>query len=164
MNYEVPPLTKDHSGGQNMQQKLRNNQGFTLIEIMVVIVILALLAALVVPKLIGRSDDAKVADTKVQIRNLETALKLYKLDNGLFPTTEQGLAALIAKPTIGVIPKNYKEEGYLDSKKVPKDPWGNDYILISPGTSGDYDLCSLGADGVKGGEGKAADICSYNIQ
>lgn len=147
-----------------MQQKLANNRGFTLIEIMVVIVILALLAALVGPKLIGRSDDAKVADAKVQIRNLETALKLYKLDNGLYPTTEQGLAALIAKPTVGVIPKNYKAEGYLESKKVPQDPWGGDYILISPGSNGDYDLCSFGADNVRGGEGKGADICNYNIQ
>jgi general secretion pathway protein G len=147
-----------------MQHKLRNNHGFTLIEIMVVIVILALLAALVGPKLIGRSDDAKVADVKVQIRNLETALKLYKLDNGLYPTTEQGLSALISKPTIGIIPKNYKAEGYLESKKVPQDPWGGEYILISPGSNGDYDLCSLGADGARGGEGKGADICNYNIQ
>ncbi len=143
---------------------IRNNHGFTLIEIMVVIVILALLAALVGPRLIGRSDDAKVADVKVQIRNLETALKLYKLDNGLYPTTEQGLISLITKPTVGVIPKNYKAEGYLESKKVPQDPWGGDYILISPGSNGDYDLCSFGADGVRGGEGKGADICNYNIQ
>jgi len=147
-----------------MQHKFRDNRGFTLIEIMVVIVILALLAALVGPKLIGRSDDAKVADVKVQIRNLETALKLYKLDNGLYPTTEQGLGSLISKPTVGVIPKNYKAEGYLESKKVPQDPWGGEYILISPGTNGDYDLCSFGADGVRGGEGKGADICNYNIQ
>jgi general secretion pathway protein G len=145
-------------------QQIRNNAGFTLIEIMVVIVILALLAALVGPKLIGRSDDAKVADTKVQIRNLETALKLYKLDSGLFPTTEQGLQSLVAKPTTGVIPKNYKAEGYLESKKVPQDPWGNDYVFISPGANGDYDLCSFGADGVKGGEGKGADLCNWNLQ
>lgn len=147
-----------------MTKRLRNNGGFTLIEIMVVIVILALLAALVGPKIIGRSDDAKIADVKVQIRNLETALKLYKLDNGLYPLTEQGLAALVTKPTVGVIPKNYKAEGYLESKKVPQDPWGNDYVFISPGANGDYDLCSFGADGVKDGEGKAADICNWNMQ
>ncbi len=147
-----------------MPEQIRNNRGFTLIEIMVVIVILALLAALVGPKIIGRSDDAKIADAKVQIRNLETALKLYKLDNAVYPTTEQGLAALVTKPTVGVIPKNYKAEGYLESKKVPQDPWGNDFAFISPGANGDYDLCSYGADGVKGGEGKGADICNWNLQ
>jgi general secretion pathway protein G len=131
---------------------------------MVVIVILALLAALVGPKLIGRSDDAKIADVKVQIRNLETALKLYKLDSGTFPTTDQGLSALVTKPTTGVIPKNYKVEGYLESKNLPKDPWGSDYVYLSPGEHGDYDLCSYGSDGAKGGEGKAADICNWNIQ
>ncbi|HEY5974838.1 MAG TPA: type II secretion system major pseudopilin GspG, partial [Geobacteraceae bacterium] len=129
-----------------------------------VIVILALLAALVGPKLIGRSDDAKVADTKVQIRNLETALKPYKLDSGIYPTTEQGLQSLVAKPTTGVIPKNYKAEGYLENKNVPKDPWGNDYVYLSPSEHGDYELCSFGADGAKGGEGKGADICNYSIQ
>jgi len=142
----------------------RNNRGFTLIEIMVVIVILALLAALVGPKIIGRSDDAKIADAKVQIRNIETALKLYKLDNSVFPSTEQGMQALVTKPTVGVIPKNYTAEGYLENKQLPKDPWGNDYIYLSPGEHGDYDLCSYGADGAKGGEGKAADICNWNMQ
>lgn len=145
-------------------RNIHNNSGFTLIEIMVVIVILALLAALVGPKLIGRSDDARVADAKVQIRNIETALKLYKLDSSVYPTTEQGLSALITKPTTGVIPKNYKAEGYLESKKVPQDPWSSDYIYLSPSEQGDYELCSLAADGVKGGEGKAADICNWNIQ
>lgn len=145
-----------------MKQIRRDNRGFTLIEIMVVIVILAMLAALVGPKLIGRSDDAKITDTKVQIKNIETALKLYKLDNGNYPTTEQGLAALVVKPTTGLIPKNYKAEGYLESKKVPKDPWGTDYVYLSPGEHGDFDLYSFGADGVKGGEGKAADITSWD--
>ncbi len=143
---------------------MRNNRGFTLIEIMVVIVILALLAALVGPKIMGRSDDAKIADAKVQIRNIETALKLYKLDNGVFPTTEQGIQALVTKPTTGQIPKNFKAEGYLESKSVPKDPWGNDYVYLSPGEHGDYDLCSYGADGAKGGEGKNADICSWDLK
>lgn len=138
-----------------------NRDGFTLIEIMVVIVILAMLAALVGPKLMGRSDDAKVTDAKVQIKNMETALKLYKLDNGVYPTTEQGLIALVSKPTVGVIPKSYKEGGYLEGKKVPKDPWQGDYIYVSPGEHGDYDLFSYGADGAKGGEGKNADITSW---
>lgn len=147
-----------------MIRRLKSSSGFTLIEIMVVIVILALLAALVGPKLIGRSDDARVADAKVQIRNIETALKLYKLDSSSFPTTEQGLTALISKPTTGVIPKNYKSEGYLESKKVPQDPWGSDYIYLSPSEQGDYELCSWGSDGARGGEGKGADICNWNIQ
>lgn len=147
-----------------MNRKPMNNRGFTLIEIMVVIAILALLAALVGPRIIGRSDDAKVADAKVQIKNLETALKLYKLDSGTYPSTEQGLMALVAAPTVGTIPKNYRSEGYLESKQVPKDPWGNDFVYLSPGEHGDYDLYSFGADGVKGGEGKNADIESWNLQ
>jgi general secretion pathway protein G len=142
---------------------MRNNRGFTLIEIMVVVMILAALAALVAPKIMGRSDDAKIADAKVQIRNIESALKLYKLDNGVYPSTEQGLAALLTKPTVGQIPKNYKAEGYLESKKLPQDPWGNDYVYLSPGEHGDYDLSSLGADGTRGGEGKNADINSWDI-
>jgi general secretion pathway protein G len=138
-----------------------NRAGFTLIEIMVVIVILAMLAALVGPRLMGRSDDAKITDARVQIKNMETALKLYKLDNGVYPTTEQGLVALVSKPTVGVIPKSYKEGGYLEGKKVPKDPWQGDYLYVSPGEHGDYDLFSYGADGAKGGEGKNADITSW---
>jgi general secretion pathway protein G len=147
-----------------MFKTLKDSRGFTLIELMVVIVILSLLAVLVGPKIIGRSDDAKVADAKVQIRNLETALKLYKLDSGNFPTTEQGLQALLTKPTVGKIPNNYKAEGYLDNKSLPKDPWGADYIYLSPGEHGDYDLYSFGADGARGGEGKNADIESWNLK
>jgi general secretion pathway protein G len=146
-----------------MKQAILNNRGFTLIEIMIVVVILALLAALVAPKIIGRSDDAKIADAKVQIRNLETALKLYKLDNGSYPTTDQGLQALVEKPTTGQIPKNYRAEGYVESKTVPQDPWKNDYVYLSPGEHGDYDLYSFGADGVRGGEGINADIESWNL-
>jgi len=147
-----------------MFRKLKENRGFTLIELMVVIVILSLLAVLVGPKIIGRSDDAKVADAKVQIRNFETGLKLYKLDNGSFPTTEQGLQSLVTKPTVGKIPNAYKAEGYLETKTIPKDPWGNDYVYVSPGEHGDYDLVSFGADGVRGGEGKNADIESWNLK
>lgn len=147
-----------------MRRILRDNRGFTLIEIMVVIVILALLAALVAPKLIGRSDDAKIADAKVQIRNIETGLKLYKLDSGVYPTTEQGLQALVEKPTVGQIPNNWRTGGYLESKTIPKDPWKNDYLYLSPGEHGDFDLCSYGADGVKGGEGNNADICSWDMK
>ena len=143
---------------------LNNRGGFTLIEIMVVIVILAMLAALVGPKLMGRTDDAKVKTTRIQLKGLESALKLYKLDNGSYPSTEQGLDALVAKPSVGVIPKSYKDGGYLDSKSVPKDAWGNDYLYVSPGEHGDYDLFSYGSDGVKGGDGKNADITNWDTK
>jgi general secretion pathway protein G len=143
---------------------ITQKHGFTLIEIMVVIVILAMLAALVGPKLMGRTDDAKITDARVQIKNIETALKLYKLDNGSYPSTEQTLSALVTKPTAGVIPKNYKDGGYLESKKIPKDPWGNDYLYISPGEHGDYDLFSYGSDGAKGGDGKNSDITSWDTK
>lgn len=147
-----------------MFKTLKDSRGFTLIELMVVIVILSILAVMVGPKIIGRSDDAKIADAKVQIRNIETALKLYKLDSGSYPSTEQGLQALVAKPTTGKIPNNYKAEGYLENKNVPKDPWGNDYVYLSPGEHGDYDLSSFGADGARGGEGNNADIQSWNMK
>ena len=146
-----------------MRKTLRESRGFTLIELMVVIVILSILAAIVGPKLIGRSDDAKIADAKVQIRNFETGLKLYKLDNGVYPTTDQGLSALVTKPTTGQIPKNYRSDGYLENKNVPKDPWGNDYVYVAPGEHGDYDLYSFGADGARGGDGKDADIQSWDL-
>jgi general secretion pathway protein G len=145
-------------------RKLDNRSGFTLIEIMVVIVILAMLAALVGPKLMGRTDDAKIQTTRTQIGNLETALKFYKLDNGVYPSTEQGLNALVTKPTVGVMPKSYKEGGYLEKKQVPKDGWGNDYLYVSPGEHGDYDLFSYGADGAKGGDGKNSDLNNWDTK
>lgn len=151
-------------GDELVMKRYNNRKGFTLIEIMVVIVILAMLAAIVGPRLMGRTDDAKITDTRVQIKNIETALKLYKLDNGNYPSTEQGLAALVTKPSVGVIPKNYKEGGYLESKKVPQDPWSNDFVYVSPGEHGDYDLSSFGADGAKGGEGNNADITSWDTK
>ncbi|HJV67264.1 MAG TPA: type II secretion system major pseudopilin GspG [Geomonas sp.] len=147
-----------------MVKQLQENRGFTLIELMVVIVILGILAAVVAPKIIGRSDDAKITDAKVQIRNLETGLKMYKLDNGAYPSTEQGLQALVTKPTTGKVPAKYREEGYLESKSIPKDPWGNDFVYLSPGEHGDYDLYSFGADGTRGGEGKNADITSWDLK
>jgi len=142
----------------------RPDSGFTLIEILVVVAIIAILAALVAPRIIGTTDEAKVTEAKAQMRNLETALKLYKLQNGVYPSTEQGLDALVNKPTVGRIPEKYREGGYLESRKVPKDPWGNDFIYISPGAHGDYDLISYGADGEPGGEGYDADIESWNME
>ena len=143
---------------------MENKKGFTLLEIIVVVFILSLLAAIVAPKIIGRTDDARIADAKVQIKNLETALKLFKLDNGFYPSTEQGLAALLEKPTTGQIPPKYRDGGYLEQKRVPPDPWGNPYLYISPGLNGDFDIISYGGDGKEGGEGKDADIESWNIQ
>lgn len=143
---------------------MKNNKGFTLLEIIVVVFILSLLAAIVAPKIIGRTDDARIAEAKVQIKNLETALKLFKLDNGFYPGTEQGLAALFEKPTTGQIPQKYREGGYLEQKKVPLDPWGNNYVYISPGLNGDFDIISYGADGKEGGEGKDADIKNWDLQ
>jgi general secretion pathway protein G len=129
----------------------------------VVVFILSLLAAIVAPKIVGRTDDARIAEAKVQIRNFETALKLYKLDNTFYPDTEQGLQSLLEKPTTGRIPQKYREGGYLEHTSIPPDPWGNIYIYISPGVYGDYDLMSYGADGRQGGEGKDADITSWDM-
>ncbi len=137
--------------------------GFTLIEIMVVLFILGILAAIVAPRLIGRTDDARVIEAKVQIKNFETALKLFKMDNGFYPSTEQGLEALISEPAIGRIPKNYREGGYLEQKTIALDPWDNSYVYISPGIEGDYDIISYGADGEPGGEGYDADITNWDM-
>lgn len=136
-------------------------RGFTFIEIMVVVAILAILAALVVPRIMGRTDDAKRTAAKVQIRNIEGALQLYKLDNGVYPSTEQGLKALIEKPTVGLIPKKWKVGGYLPN--LPEDPWGNPYKYLSPSKKGDYEVTSLGTDGEVGGEGINADITNWNM-
>jgi general secretion pathway protein G len=144
--------------------KIRNLKGFSLIELMVVIVILGLLATFLLPKIIDRPDEARITKAKSDIKAIESALKLYKLDNGFYPTTEQGLSALITQPTIEPIPKNWKRGGYLDTNSIPKDPWGNNYIYRSPGEEDrDYEIISLGADGKEGGEGINADIKSYEI-
>lgn len=143
---------------------MKNIKGFTLLEIIVVVFILSILTAIVAPKIIGRTDDARITESRVQIKNFETALKLFKIDNGFYPDTQQGLEALIEKPTSGQIPKKYREGGYLEQKKVPLDSWGNPYIYISPGVHGDFDILSYGADGKEGGEGKNADIKNWDLQ
>ncbi len=137
--------------------------GFTLIEVMVVIVILGILAMYIAPKIMERPEEAKRVKAKIDIASLETALKLYKLDNGVYPTTEQGLQALISKPETSPIPKNWASNGYLDKNKTPKDPWKNDFIYIAPGIKGPFDITSYGADGVQGGEGNNRDIHNWEI-
>lgn len=147
---------------RNGGSRVHGRAGFTLLEIMIVIVILGLLAALVVPKLIGRTEEAKRTQSLLQIKNIEQALQLFKLDNGFYPETQQGIEALVHAPEVGRIPKNYRKEGYLD--RVPKDPWGSPYVYLCPGIHGDYDIVSYGADGVPGGEGEDADITSWQTE
>jgi len=138
--------------------------GFTLIELMVVIVILGILAGLIVPRIMGRPEEAKQLKAKIQIESLETALKLYKLDSGMYPDTEQGLQALIELPTTGTLPKNWRKGGYLEKGKLPKDPWKNDFVYLSPGVHDVFDIISYGADGIPGGEDKNKDINSWEIE
>lgn len=137
-----------------------NDKGFTLIELMVVIVILSILAVYMAPRLVGRDDQARQLRAKVDIEALETALKLYRLDTGRYPTTQQGMEALVEQPE-GV--SNWREGGYLEKKRLLKDPWGNEYVYLSPGTQGDFDIISYGADGQPGGEGVDADIKSWEL-
>ena len=156
-----PAPSTQHSS----RRRFYEEQAFTFIEIMVVVAILAILAALVVPRIMGRTDDAKRTAAKVQIRNIEGALQLYKLDNGIYPSTEQGLKSLVEKPSVGVIPKKWKIGGYLP--KLPEDPWSNPYKYLSPVQRGEYkveyEITSLGTDGEVGGEGVNADITNWNL-
>ena len=138
--------------------------GFTLIEIMVVIVILGILATLIIPRFMGREEEARRTMARVQMESMETALKLYKLDNGVYPSTEQGLQALVEAPTIGQVPRKWRKGGYLEKSRVPKDPWDNDYIYLSPGVHGDFDLISYGADGEPGGEENNKDINNWEVE
>ena len=147
-----------------LSRALRGNSGFSLIELMVVVIILGILAMYIGPKLMGRTEQAKEVQTRVQIEGLETALKLYKLDNGVYPTTEQGLQALVEEPDAENVSQNWRKGGYLEKGKVPKDPWGNEFIYLSPGIQGDYDITSYGADGVPGGEDENKDINSWEIE
>lgn len=135
-------------------------QGFTLIEIMVVIVIIGMLAGIVVPNVMDSRDKASISKARADFTALQTALKLYRIDNYSYPTTEQGLEALVTQPSIAPVPRNWKSSGYLDS--LSKDPWGNDYQYMSPGEGHEYDIYSLGADGVSGGEGLAADLSVWD--
>lgn len=141
----------------NVSTKKRS-RGFTLIEIMIVVVIIGILAAIVVPRITDRTDQAKITRVKADIRRIEGALNLYRLDNHRYPTSDEGLAALVEKPADAPA---WKEGGYLD--RIPKDPWGNEYQYLNPGTHSTIDIFSLGADGAQGGEGSNADIGNWNI-
>jgi general secretion pathway protein G len=152
----VQPLTSIMTNTLNPLRRARQS-GFTLIELMVVLVIIGVLAALIVPNVLDRADDARVTAARTDINNLAQALKLYKLDNQRYPTAAQGLQALLTKPTAGPIPPNWKP--YLE--KLPNDPWGHAYQYLNPGIRGEIDVFSFGADGQAGGEGKNADIGSW---
>jgi general secretion pathway protein G len=139
-------------------------RGFTLIELMVVIVILGVLAGLIIPRIMGRPEEARRMKARVQIESIETALKLYKLDNGSYPTTEQGLQALVEAPSVGDLAKRWRKGGYLEKGKVPKDPWDNEFVYLSPGVNGDFDLSSYAKDGQPGGEDENADINNWELE
>ena len=149
-----------------MIQRIRgNHRGFTLIELMVVVIILGILALYIGPKIMGEPERAKRVKAKMDIATLETALKMYKLDNGVYPSTEQGLLSLVEMPETGVVPKNWRKGGYIERNRVPKDPWGNEFVYISPGVHGDFDLISYGLDGVPGGEDEGGlDINNWEIE
>ncbi|MCP5282880.1 MAG: type II secretion system major pseudopilin GspG [Rhodoferax sp.] len=148
---------KKYPTARRAAMRIRLRAGFTLIELMVVLVIIGVLAALIVPNVLERADDARTVAARTDVNNLMQALKLYKLDNQRYPSAEQGLSALISKPTSGPIPPNWKP--YLD--KLPNDPWNQPYQYLNPGLKGEVDVLSFGADGQAGGEGKNADVGSW---
>jgi general secretion pathway protein G len=146
------------------RRRQTNSSGFTLIELMIVIIILGILAMYIAPKFMERPGEAKQVKARLDITTFETALKLYKLDNGKYPSTEQGLQALVEKPESGNVPKKWREGGYLEKGRVPRDPWDNEYIYLAPGLKGDFDIISYGADNVPGGEGEDKDINNWDIE
>ena len=138
---------------------MKRQSAFTLIEILVVVAILGILAAIIVPRVMDRPDEAKRVAARADVAAIVQALKLYRLDNGFYPTTDQGLAALVQKPASSPVPGNWKQGGYLE--RLPRDPWGSDYQFLNPGVKGEIDVFSLGADRARGGEGGGADIGSW---
>ena len=146
-----------------MWNEKRSDRGFTLIEILIVIVILGILVWQIAPRIMGKPEEARRVKAQMDIATLETALKLYKLDNGRYPSSEQGLQALVEAPTVGVLPRKWREGGYLEKAKVPNDPWGTEYVYLSPGLHGDFDIMSYGADGQPGGEGDDEDINNWEL-
>ncbi len=144
------------------RQAIKRNEGFTLIEVMVVIVLIGILLALVGPRVIDRIGQGKDLQARADIRSMETALKLYKVDNGVYPSTEQGLQALVEQSSMPPVPRKFREGGYIEKGRVPKDPWGNEYIYLCPGQRGDLDIVSYGPDGIPGGDGDAGDISNWD--
>lgn len=145
---------------RHCKRRHKTEKGFTLIEMLVVIAILGILAGLVAPRIMAEPDKARVVKAKMQMESISTALHQYRLDNGIYPDTIQGLRALVEKPTSGRIPRNFPPRGYLDS--LPLDPWENEFVYVQPGRHGDFDLTCLGADGVPGGEGVNKDINNWD--
>lgn len=146
---------------RHAQTRRRTERGFTLIEIMVVVVILGILASYATLKILDKPDEARIVAAKNDIRTITSALKLYRLDNSTYPSTEQGLRALTEKPQAGQVPRNWKQGGYLEN--LPRDPWGGDYQYVYPGVRGEYDVFSYGADNQPGGDGYNADIGTWNL-
>ncbi len=147
-----------------MRRRKRREKAFTLIELMIVIVIIGILATLLIPRIMERPEEARRIKAKADIKTIESALKLYKIDNGVYPTTEQGLEALIKKPQVSPVPRKWREGGYLEGSAAPKDPWGNAYAYASPGPEGrDYEIISYGHDGQPGGTGRDADISTADL-
>jgi len=146
------------------KKKIYGKRGFTLIEVLVVLIIIGILAGYIGPKIMGRPEEAKRTKAAMQIKGLETSLHLYKLDNGSYPSTEQGLSAPVSPPESGTLPSNWRKGGYLEKQKVPDDPWGNQFIYLSPGVHSEFDLMSYGPDGESGGDGENADINNWEIE
>ena len=152
-------------GEQNSDGRIQGKGGFTLLEILIVVTILGILASLVVVRVMDRPGEARITKAQLDIRTLENALKLFKLDNGFYPSSDQGLRALVEKPTVGRDSPKWREGGYLEKEELPKDPWNNDYIYLSPGVHNrDFDLWSYGGDGEEGGEGEDADIANWVVK
>jgi general secretion pathway protein G len=158
---KIPGRLEVSRGARRCPVSLQHRSiGFTLIEVLVVVAILGILAAIVVPRIMDRPDEAKRVAARADIGAIVQALKLYRLDNGFYPSTDQGLLALVQRPTSNPAPANWKQGGYLE--RLPKDPWGSDYQYLSPGVRGEIDVFSLGADRARGGEGSGADIGNWD--
>jgi general secretion pathway protein G len=157
-------MMKLFPSSNQIKRRHLGSRGFTLIELLVVVIIIGILAGYIGPRIIGRPEEARRTKAEVQVAGIETALKLYRLDNGFYPSTDQGLQALVEPPSSGKIPKKWRDGGYLDANRVPRDPWDNPFVYLSPGLQGDFDLSSYGADGEPGGDGDDRDINNWELE